>query len=74
MDYRDFFTDKRSRELFEALIQNPDATMDQLMEIANLEWKEIEEFLPLMSEDDQRAFHDAWDTVQKRKQETLYKP
>jgi len=67
VDYKDFFHGK-PLEMFEAVLSNPGAPLDRLMEISKVEAHDISDIFPILSEEDQKEFFKAWKEVIERRE------
>lgn len=66
IDYKEFFTDPKARKIFEAAINNPDKELHELIEIAGITEEDVADIIPLLSEEDQKAFAEALIIVRQK--------
>lgn len=66
IDYQEFFTNPKAREMFEAAVNNPDKKLHELIKIAGITEENITDVLPLLSEEDQKAFSEAFALIKQK--------
>ena len=67
MDYKEFFTNEKARKMIEAVINNPEKQLHELIEIAGITEDDITSILPLLAEEDKQAFSKAFAVIKQKK-------